>query len=161
MNIYIIFLLFSFSQTHSISYKTKNACNRNWLHAFFAMVVPGRIELPTQGFSVLCSTDWATGPLVAREGFEPTTSGLWARRATRLLYLAIRYFLRKAEELGFEPRRRLPDLPVFKTGPFNHLGIPPCKWTLKDSNLRPVGYEPTALTNWAKGPSLSFSQKLW
>ena len=127
----------------------------------FPMVVPGRIELPTQGFSVLCSTDWATGPLVAREGFEPTTSGLWARRATRLLYLATRYFLRKAEELGFEPRRRLPDLPVFKTGPFNHLGIPPYKWTLKDSNLRPVGYEPTALTNWAKGPSLRFSQKLW
>ena len=27
--------------------------------------------------------------MVAREGFEPTTSGLWARRATRLLYLAI------------------------------------------------------------------------
>ena len=30
-----------------------------------------------------------------------------------------------AEELGFEPRRQFPDLPVFKTGPFNHLGIPP------------------------------------
>jgi hypothetical protein len=30
-----------------------------------------------------------------------------------------------AEELGFEPRRQLPDLPVFKTGPFNRLGIPP------------------------------------
>ena len=27
--------------------------------------------------------------MVAREGFEPTTSGLWARRATRLLYLAM------------------------------------------------------------------------
>ena len=27
--------------------------------------------------------------LVAGEGFEPTTSGLWARRATRLLYPAI------------------------------------------------------------------------
>ena len=37
-----------------------------------------------------------------------------------------------AEELGFEPRRRFPDLPVFKTGPFSHLGIPPKKiywWT--------------------------------
>ena len=30
-----------------------------------------------------------------------------------------------AEELGFEPRRQFPDLPVFKTGPFSHLGIPP------------------------------------
>ena len=61
--------------------------------------------------------------LVAGEGFEPTTSGLWARRATRLLYPAI--FNSMAEELGFEPRRQFPDLPVFKTGPFNHLGIPP------------------------------------
>ena len=52
-----------------------------------------------------------------------------------------------AEELGFEPRRQLPDLPVFKTGPFNHLGIPPNWWTLKDLNLRPIGYGPTALTN--------------
>ena len=30
-----------------------------------------------------------------------------------------------AEGLGFEPRRRSHDLPVFKTGPFNHLGNPP------------------------------------
>ena len=41
-----------------------------------------------------------------------------------------------AEELGFEPRRRFHDLPVFKTGPFNHLGIPP--WLVD-----PVGLEPT------------------
>ena len=27
--------------------------------------------------------------MVAGEGFEPPTSGLWARRATRLLYLAM------------------------------------------------------------------------
>ena len=33
--------------------------------------------------------------------------------------------IKMAEELGFEPRRRFLDLPVFKTGPFNHLGIPP------------------------------------
>ena len=31
----------------------------------------------------------------------------------------------EAEEQGFEPWRRLHDLPVFKTGPFNRLGIPP------------------------------------
>ena len=88
--------------------------------------------------------------MVAREGFEPTTSGLWARRATRLLYLAIRKkHLNQdmAEELGFEPRRHLHDLPVFKTGPFNRLGIPPVQWNLQDSNLQPVGYGPTALTD--------------
>ena len=26
------------------------------------------------------------------------------------------------------------------------------EWTLLDSNQRPDGYEPSALTNWAKGP---------
>lgn len=26
------------------------------------------------------------------------------------------------------------------------------KWTMYDLNLRPSGYEPDALTNWAKGP---------
>ena len=45
-----------------------------------------------------------------------------------------------AEELGFEPRRQFPDLPVFKTGTFNHLGIPPkYSFILVD----PVGLEPT------------------
>ena len=38
---------------------------------------------------------------------------------------------------GFQDRPLQPDL-----------GIPPIKWwTLQDSNLRPIGYEPTALTN--------------
>ena len=27
-------------------------------------------------------------------------------------------------------------------------------WTLQDSNLRPTGYEPAALTNCAKGPEV-------
>ena len=39
---------------------------------------------------------------------------------------------------GFQDRPLQPDL-----------GIPPYVkwWTLQDSNLRPIGYEPTALTN--------------
>ena len=45
-----------------------------------------------------------------------------------------------AEELGFEPRRRSHDLPVFKTGPFNHLGIPPYKFIVM---VDLVGLEPT------------------
>ena len=28
-----------------------------------------------------------------------------------------------------------------------------CWWAFRDSNPRPTGYEPVALTNWAKGPS--------
>lgn len=43
-----------------------------------------------------------------------------------------------AEKLGFEPRRRSHDLPVFKTGPFSHLGTSPCKQVVD-----PVGLEPT------------------
>ena len=60
-----------------------------------------------------------------------------------------------AEEEGFEPPHQFPDLPVFKTGPFNHLGIPP---TIM---VDPVGLEPTtdrlwagSSNHWAKGPSL-------
>ena len=47
--------------------------------------------------------------------------------------------IKMAQKLGFEPRRRSHDLPVFKTGPFNHLGIPPSFFLLVD----PVGLEPT------------------
>ena len=78
---------FCWTEHHTFYAKTKKSHSEEWLF----MVVPGGIEPPTQGFSVLCSTDWATEPMVAREGFEPTTSGLWARRATRLLYLAMWY----------------------------------------------------------------------
>ena len=46
----------------------------NWRHMDFQS-----IALPTE----------LQNHLVAGEGFEPTTSGLWARRATRLLYPAI------------------------------------------------------------------------
>ena len=31
-------------------------------------------------------------------------------------------------------------------------------WTLKDSNLGPIGYEPIALTNWANGPRAIFGR---
>ncbi len=108
------------------------------------MVVSGRIELPTHGFSVRCSTDWATKPwrsrresnsqsplwqrgmltgtpldlLVAGDGFEPTTFRLWAWRATKLLYPAI-----MADDEGFEPPRALLHLSVFKTDPFNRAWV--------------------------------------
>ena len=85
------------------------------------------IEPPTQGASILCSTNWATEPSygpcgiwtrdllrdrearltttlmdhIAGAGFEPTTFGLWARRATRLLHPAIII----KEDVGFEPTR--------------------------------------------------------
>jgi hypothetical protein len=53
------------------------------------------------------------------------------------------------EEEGFEPPRALTPLSVFKTDPFSQTWVFLRKkwWTLQDSNLRPDGYEPSALTN--------------
>ena len=56
-----------------------------------------------------------------------------------------------AEEEGFEPPRRLNVLSVFKTDPFSQtwvfLHCVLLWWTRQDSNLRPTGYEPGALTS--------------
>ena len=58
------------------------------------------------------------------------------------------------EEEGFEPPRGMTRLSVFKTDPFSQTWVflqknmMLCRWwTLQDSNLRPDGYEPSALTN--------------
>ncbi len=47
-----------------------------------------RFELVTSTLARLRSTNWASVALVAGAGFEPTTFGLWARRATKLLHPA-------------------------------------------------------------------------
>ena len=54
-----------------------------------------------------------------------------------------------AEEEGFEPPRPVKALSVFKTDPFSRTWVFLLDkwWTLQDSNLRPIGYEPIALTN--------------
>ena len=59
------------------------------LHIFFLLMPRAGIEPATQGFSVLCSTNWAIWARVAGTGFEPMTFGLWARRASRLLHPAL------------------------------------------------------------------------
>ena len=81
--------------------------------------------------------------LVAGERFELSTSGLWARRATGLLYPArlLMLIIRMAEKEGFEPSLGLHLLSVFKTDPFNRLGISP----LVDS----TGLEPVTDRLWA------------
>ena len=81
--------------------------------------------------------------MVAGAGFEPTTFGLWARRATRLLHPAMNIFKQVAEEKGFEPLRRSHDLPVFKTGPFNQT------WVFLQQMVPKVGLEPTRGLNLA------------
>ena len=81
---------------------------------------------------------------IAGAGFEPTTFGLWARRATRLLHPAIinnNDDLTSKENVGFEPTRRFHDLTVFKTVPFSQT------WVILHKDLRSmmdlVGLEPT------------------
>ncbi len=52
------------------------------------------------------------------------------------------------EEEGFEPPRAVTPLSVFETDPFSRTWVfLHSWWTLQDSNLRPDGYEPSALTS--------------
>ena len=71
---------------------------------------------------------YRTQSRVAGEGFEPTTSGLWARRASRLLYpaISIKNSLIKRESMGgegFEPSKA--SLTDLQSAPFGHSGIHP------------------------------------
>ena len=115
------------------------------------MAVPTGIEPAISCVTGRRVNRYTTGPLViAGGGFEPPTFGLWARRATELLHPAVMW---NTEEEGFEPPRAVKPLSVFKTDPFSRTWVLlQIIWTLQDSNLRPNGYEPLALTNWAKGP---------
>ena len=75
-------------------------------------------------------------------GIEPAISCVTGRRVNR-------YTTRpNTEEEGFEPPRAVKLLSVFKTDPFSRTWVLlQIIWTLQDSNLRPNGYEPLALTN--------------
>ena len=88
------------------------------------MAVPTGVEP-----AIFCVTGkrdnhYTTEPLVAGEGFEPTTFGLWAQRATELLHPAIfigggkgiRTPAPFARPPGFQDRSLQPDL-----------GIPPIR----------------------------------
>ena len=77
------------------------------------MVVRDRIELSTQGFSILCSTDWAIEPLslLNRSGgerrirtFEAVGGGFTVRRIWPLSNLTILKVLKFLDGVeGFEP----------------------------------------------------------
>ncbi len=133
----------------------------NWVVVVCVMVAPARIELATHGASIRCSTDWATGPLVAGEGFEPTTFGLWARRATRLLhpaicnfycYTIISHLLNKSSKIyggGGEIRTPARSHVCWFSRP-----VPSATWVLLHKEILfylvdPVGLEPTTNRLWA------------
>ena len=117
------------------------------------MVAPAGIEPATQGFSVPCSTDWAMEPkkmavptrielaifcVTGRRDNRYTTGpdgcgdkiwtcGLRVMSPTSYQAAPLRDIIINkkfmAEKEGFEPPRQLPDLPVFKTGPFNQTWV--------------------------------------
>ena len=90
--------------------------------------------------------------MAVQTGIEPAISCVTGRHVNRYTTGPFINSLIMAEEEGFEPPRRSHALSVFKTDPFSQtwvfLLININKWwTLQDSNLRPIGYEPIALTN--------------
>ena len=94
------------------------------------MAVPTGIEPAIPRVTGECDNRYTTEPLVAGEGFEPPTFGLWAQRATRLLYPAMLVFYfgggkgiwtpaPLSRPPGFQDQSLQPDL-----------GIPPTRWCL-------------------------------
>ena len=106
-----------------------------------------RLELVTSTLARLRSTNWASVALVAGAGFEPTTFGLWARRATKLLHPAsIVHHLRYDENLLiWSDTRGSNSWPQ----PWQGCALPTelvSHWLRgPDLNRRPSGYEPDEL----------------
>ena len=67
-----------------------------------------------------------------------------------------------AEEEGFEPPHRFHDLSVFKTDPFNRLGIPPKIYAGGPCRTRTYNQPVMSreLCHWAKGPYLVAAEGL-
>ena len=92
------------------------------------VVLRGGIEPPTRGFSVPCSTDWATEAKHWRPGRDSNPR---------------------------PPAWQAGVLTICTTGPNIKFCV---WWAFRDLNPGPIGYEPTALTNWAKGPTTFLTQ---
>ena len=102
--------------------------------------------------AIFCVTGRRDKPLhyrtmVAEEGFEPTTSGLWAQRATSCS--TPRYKWRRKQDSN---PRALSRLSVFKTDPFSRTWVFLRLYLLKILNSKmvdPAGLEPATARLWA------------
>ena len=78
----------------------------------------------------------------------------------RFLNLTIFNTLKEFDEnlswwAGMDSNHRTLSRPDLQSGAINHSTTYPLWCALKDSNLGPTGYEPVALTSWAKGAYLN------
>ena len=104
-----------------------------------------------------CAISHKTNKKTTPAGLEPATSAVTGRRSNQLSHEAIKNIISWL-------KKQNQDTPI---GERNHFlaetfhkasYVRRCKkpsshqWTFGDSNPGPTGYEPVALTNWAKGP---------
>ena len=80
--------------------KRKNANNLDFKSLAFLSVVPPGIEPGTQGFSVLCSTNWAMAPLFLDESGCKGTAFFWTDQIFwRFFYKNIDLLPKKCENI--------------------------------------------------------------
>ena len=104
--------------------------------------------------------------MATRKGFEPSTSGVTGRRSNQLNYLAIYWGILIKEQFYYNIYKRTCKVFFYGRGRktrtldtrfwrplLYQLSYTPIWWAFGDSNPGPTGYEPAALTNWAKGPN--------
>ena len=142
-------LTFWFVAKHSIQLSYERIAT---LCVFNKMVAPAGIEPATQGFSVLCSTDWAmepkkmavptrielaifcvTGRRDNRYTTEPFGCGRWIWTNDLWVMSPTSYQAALSRDINKQPikwrrkrdsnPRAVADLPVFKTGPFNQTWV--------------------------------------
>ena len=143
---------FSFSCERTFLSNKKKPLISEWLH-FVKWWSRSESNQRHMDFQSIALPTELRDHLVAGEGFEPTTSGLWARRATRLLYPAMfneQFFF----SWRFKWRRNWDSNPgaSFPTYRFSRPD-PSTTWVFLQmfGNIMvdPVGLEPTTHRLWA------------